>query len=62
MLTLNQIRSMLEDKNVRKVAKACGLHENTVYSLMRSDNPRYSTVKALSDYFEKKQKEDANAV
>ena len=52
MLTLEAIKVKLKDMNIRAVSKACGLHENTVYSLVHGKRPSYDTVKALSDYLE----------
>lgn len=54
MLTVEQIKAGLKDMNLRAVAKSCGLHENTVYSFMRSDDPRTRTAEKLSDYLEGK--------
>ena len=52
MLTLETIKARLENMKIRAVARACDLHENTVYSLMHGKRPSYDTVKALSDYLE----------
>lgn len=51
MLTLEQIRKRLEPMNLALVAKACGIHYNTLYRLAKTDaNVSYETVKKLSDY------------
>jgi len=53
MLDLIQIREKLSDRNLKKVAIGAGLHFNSVYRAMKPKlDPRYSTVKALSDYLE----------
>lgn len=52
ILTIQEIKKRLHDRNLRKVAEATGLHENTIYSFMRSDNPSYKTTEALSKYLE----------
>ena len=52
MITLEEIKRQLKDRNLRAVSKACSIHENTVYSLMNDKRPSYDTVKALSDYLE----------
>ena len=52
LFTLEQIRTMLDDRNVEKVAERTGIHRNTI-SAIRSgsnQNPTYVTLKALSDY------------
>lgn len=54
MMTLDQIRLALADRKLTVVAEKTGLHYNTLYSLMRGENPdpRLSTIKTLSDYLE----------
>ena len=54
MLTLDVIKAQLKDRNIRAVAKACGLHENTIYNLIKSENPSYKTAEILSNYLEGK--------
>ena len=51
MLTPDEIRTRLSDRNIRAVAVGAGLHPNTVYAFVRGDTePTYETVKRLSDY------------
>ena len=52
MLTLETIREKLQDRVPSKVAKATGLHVNTVANIRdgKSENPEYATLRALSDY------------
>lgn len=53
MLDVAKIKELLADRNVQKVAKATGLNPHTIYRLVNeTGEPLYSTVKALSDYFE----------
>jgi predicted transcriptional regulator len=54
MLTLEQIRQALQDRRPGMVAEATGLHINTILSVRDDDkaDPKYSTMKALSDYLE----------
>ena len=54
MLTVNQIKAALTDRNLRTVAKIVGVHENTLYTFMRSENPRTKTAELLSNYLEGK--------
>lgn len=54
MLTLEQIKAYLKDANLRAVAESAGVHENSLYRLMNGQEPKYSTVKKLSDYIEGK--------
>lgn len=54
MLTLDRIKDLLKDCNLSAVAQSVGVHPNTLYRLMDGQEPKYTTVKALSDYFEDK--------
>jgi len=55
MLTVERIRQLMQNANIKAVAQAAGLNPHTVYRLMdEKAEPRYSTVKALSDYFDDK--------
>ena len=52
MLTLRQIRELLQDRRLQVVAQATGLHYNTLLEI-RNDptaNPSYRTIAALSNY------------
>jgi len=61
MMTIEQIKRRLEDANLKRVAKAAGVHPATVYRLMKiGSRPLHETVKALSDYLTKKDQDDAN--
>ena len=55
MMTLNDIRLALQDRRIGLVAKATGLHVNTVRELRDNENanPSYRVLVALSDYLEK---------
>jgi hypothetical protein len=52
MLTLDQIREKLADRKLDVVSKSVGVHRNTLYGIRNGSNkdPRYSIIKALSDY------------
>lgn len=51
MLTFDAIKGELEYHNLREVARQTDLHYNTVYRFMNFEkDPKYSTMKALSDY------------
>jgi transcriptional regulator with XRE-family HTH domain len=52
MLTLDQIRTALDDRNVEKVSQRTGIHRNTIAAIRNgaNANPTYATMKALSDY------------
>lgn len=54
MLTLEQIKDLLQDRRPAVVAKATGVHVNTVLSIRDSDdpNPTYKVYAALSNYFD----------
>ena len=54
-MTLEQIKTMLADRNIRAVSKAAGVHPNAVYRLMNgSTNPKYDTVQKLIAYLQGK--------
>lgn len=51
MLTFDALKNELEYHNLREVARQTDLHYNTVYRFMNTEkDPKYSTMKALSDY------------
>jgi hypothetical protein len=52
ILTLEQITASLQDRRAAVVAKATGIHYNTVRKLRDGAqiNPTYSTLVALSNY------------
>ncbi|MBT4081021.1 MAG: helix-turn-helix transcriptional regulator [Gammaproteobacteria bacterium] len=51
MSDLEQIREKLQDRNIQAVAKATGLHANSIYKFVNGGTePKYATIKALSDY------------
>lgn len=54
MLTIEEIRIKMQDRNVTKVAKSIGV--SRVYLSMilnnKKSNPSYKIIKALSDYLE----------
>lgn len=57
MMTLEQIRIQLQDRSPKKVAKATGLHHNTVRDIRDRDdaNPTWRAIVALSEYLESQQ-------
>lgn len=54
MLTLNEIKERLQDRNISVIADKTGLNVATIHKIKRSDkaNPTYETIKILSDYLE----------
>lgn len=56
MLTLEEVRELLQDRRIDVVAEATGLHYSTVQEVRagKSDKPSYQTIKILSDYLEGK--------
>lgn len=53
MLTLDEVREKLKDRNLVKVAKTCGVHYNCLYRFMRGkSSPAYETVQKLVTYIE----------
>lgn len=53
MLTLEEIRKLLQDRRPGIVAEAVGVRLATIIDVRdgNTENPSYATVKALSDYF-----------
>ena len=56
MLTAEEIADKLKDRNLRKVAEACGVGHPTVWRLSKYPEygASYEVVKAVSDYLEGK--------
>ena len=52
MLSLPEIKKLLEDRQLNVVAERVGIHSNTIYRLMKSKAADYDTIKKLSDYLE----------
>jgi len=54
-MTLEEIRSALQDRRIRMVAKAVGVHHTTIYALR--DDPQHMPTRrvaqALADYLSK---------
>ena len=51
MLTSEQVRHLLAERNLREVARESDLHYNIVYRVANgTTRPSYETVKKLSDY------------
>jgi len=56
MMDLKEVREQLLDRRIDIVASETGLGYTTVCEIRNGvqKNPRYNTLKALSDYFENK--------
>jgi len=50
MLTLDQIRSRLRDRNLRAVSRATGVGYSTLRRLMAGRSVSLDTAQALSEY------------
>lgn len=57
MMTLDEIRTALADRNLSYVARECGISINTIWSIMnrpdRDPLVRYRTIRILSNYLGK---------
>lgn len=54
MLSPEEIRERLKDRNIAKVAYYSGLSYGSVLRLSKGhDNPKYETVKKVSEYLER---------
>jgi DNA-binding Xre family transcriptional regulator len=56
MMTLEQVRASLDDRNLSKVAMAVDMAYDTVRRVANGENKQvsYETIKRLSDYLEGK--------
>lgn len=54
MLTIEEIKQRLSDRNIKAVAEAIGVSRQTISNIKNGKNttPAYQTVKAISDYLE----------
>lgn len=54
MLTIENIRQKLQDRNLEAVAKATGISRQTLSSIKngKAKMPSYQTIKTISDYLE----------
>jgi DNA-binding phage protein len=56
MMTLDQVRAALKDRNLQKVSQAIGLSAETLYRISRGKNkPHMATLKIISEYLTKEQ-------
>lgn len=54
MLTINEIRDKLADRNLVIVADGANISYGTLYKISKGEgNPSYNSVKKVSDYLEK---------
>ena len=63
MMKLEQLQKILKDHNIAAVARATGLHKNTIYRIMRGEakNPSYCTVQTLLEYLRRDKNEPDQA-
>lgn len=56
MRSLEQLRAALHDRKPEKVARACGVHFNTVREIQRNPaaNPTWRVMQAINAYLDKK--------
>jgi predicted transcriptional regulator len=54
MLSIDTMRKMLEDRNLKKVSVLSGVSQATLYRIMAGSDPRASIAEKLSDYLEGK--------
>lgn len=52
MLTKEQIKHLLSDRQLNKVAELAGVAEITIYRFVKTNKASYDTLKKLSDYLE----------
>lgn len=47
---VDKIRTMLADRNLRYIARAAGLHYNTLYNVLKGKTPSLTTLSKLNAY------------
>ena len=53
ILSVSEIRRLLQDRNLSAVSKNAGISRPVLYQIMAgSTDPRYSTLQKLSNYLE----------
>ncbi len=52
MTPIEQIRHLLVSRSQAAVARAIGVHPNTLYRIMRGKSPSYSTLMKLIRFFD----------
>jgi predicted transcriptional regulator len=52
MLSVETMREMLQDRNLREVARRSGISWATLYRIKTGTDPRASTAEKLSSYLE----------
>ena len=45
MLSLPEIKKLLEDRQLNVVAERVGIHSNTIYRLVKFERAEYDTIK-----------------
>lgn len=53
MMTLEQVKEKLQDRNIAEVSRRCNLQYQTVFNIANgiNKNPSYNTVVKLVEYF-----------
>jgi predicted transcriptional regulator len=54
MIPVEKMREMLQDRNLREVARRSGISWATLYRIKTGADPRASIAEKLSDYLEGK--------
>ncbi len=52
MTPIERIRQLLASRNQAAVARAIGVHPNTLYRIMRGETPSYSVLMRLIQFFD----------
>jgi len=56
MLTLEEVKKRLSDRNLKEVSRRTGISYANIYAIAtgRRENPTYKVIAKLSDYLEQK--------
>lgn len=62
MMTLDEIRHDLSDRNISEVARRIGMHRQQLWLIASgiNKNPTYETIKRISDYLEASKNDPAS--
>lgn len=55
MIDVEAIQEKLKPYNLRAVSEEIGVHENTLYRFMNNKDPRFSTVKKITEWLDKRE-------
>ena len=53
IISLDEVKTKIKSHpNMSRLAEDCGLSRPVIYNMLNGTDPRYTTYKALADYFD----------